>query len=284
MAFEAFMAQRRAPRRTPWLGYLLALLAHVAALALFAAAPRRSPHPTPPHTGLDDTVIGRPVRLWGASAFAAMLPPPASRPPGPADVAPLHADALVPEGPPLPRSHQGHHPRNARPPRPLRPLPPPRLEARTEPPAPLPTPAPETAAEEPMSEDVTDERTSPAEAAAPEGPAAPPPAAPSVVAAQPALDPPYIPAETARGLRVYERYPDMPEALVHRGSLYPLLVGICVSAHGAVTSVSVLQSATPDLDQVVVDAIHSWRYLPFTFDGVALPFCHTLKIVYSVPS
>ena len=76
----------------------------------------------------------------------------------------------------------------------------------------------------------------------------------------------------------------MPEGLAHRGSTYPLLVGICVSDRGSVTSVSVLQSATPDLDQVVVDAIHSWRYHPFTFDGIALPFCHTLKIVYSVPS
>src|SRR5436190_1622200 len=52
----------------------------------------------------------------------------------------------------------------------------------------------------------------------------PPPPAPTPPAPPPArkaqLDTPYIPAETARGLRIYESFPALPPPLVKRGALY----------------------------------------------------------------
>jgi outer membrane biosynthesis protein TonB len=97
------------------------------------------------------------------------------------------------------------------------------------------------------------------------------------------LDPPYVPSTFARGLRVYEYFPRIPAALAIRGRQYVTVVDICVSADGSVKEVSVREGgAAPALEPLLLKAIHTWRYRPWSFEGVAIPFCHPLRIVYSV--
>jgi TonB family protein len=273
MAFEAFLAERRPrPRRPRRVGYLLALLAHLGALALAVAAPKRAPRGRPqPRAELDGGARGQAVRLWSASVFAPSLPK---------DAQALQARASTPERPVAVRSarvRQGRRPALRSPSRPTHA---PSAEAVAGAIALAPPPPPELPPEpEPLPQEEPPEHPTP-------GPALAPPAAPVAQAPppKPSLEPPYIPAETARGLRIYESFPGIPTALARRGSNYPLVVSICVSKQGSVASASLLSRSEPELDQVVLDAIRTWRYRPFSFDGVALPFCHTIRIVYSIPA
>lgn len=56
------------------------------------------------------------------------------------------------------------------------------------------------------------------------------------------------------------------------------LVRICVTTSGAVSSVAVVRSADPALDQRVMSTIPRWHYTPLVEDTRAIPFCYTVNL------
>ncbi|HWA75302.1 MAG TPA: protein kinase [Polyangiaceae bacterium] len=56
------------------------------------------------------------------------------------------------------------------------------------------------------------------------------------------------------------------------------LVKICVTTSGTVSSVSVVRSADPALDQRLMSTIPRWRYTPLLEDTRAIPFCYTVNL------
>jgi TonB family protein len=139
----------------------------------------------------------------------------------------------------------------------------------------LPTPEPAIAPPGAPTDDETVAFTD--DAGSPE-PAAPPPPAP---APEPAA-PPLVPSSEASYLRTYETFPGLPGNLQRRGSVYHVLVKVCVAADGRVHDVTVAQGGALDLDRVLVTAVRTWRYRPRLVAGTPAPFCHLMGFEYSM--
>jgi TonB family protein len=303
MAFEAFLAQER-PRlgRFRGAGFGCSLLLHVgsAALALGLAVGARGPAPDTRLGGRPALAV--PVRLSERPVFYEV----ARR--GLEGAGGESAAAPEPNRLPLAQGRaEGRRPRPAKAPR---------LRARAEP----RRDAPLVIAPPPLADPVPAEAPAPAltgrgpEAPPPEAPqpgeGAAPEAAPvaageglalaglgagvggagsggggAAAAGSPStkapLDPPYVPSSVARGLRVHEVFPRLPEGLGKRGSVYRVLVDICVAPNGQVSEVALKRGAAADLDRAVLAAIRTWRYSPWRLDGHAIAFCHPMSIVYS---
>ena len=61
------------------------------------------------------------------------------------------------------------------------------------------------------------------------------------------------------------------------------LVNLCVTAGGAVTSVSLRNSTSyPDYDQRLLEAVRDWRYRPYMVNGAPVPVCSVVKFVYQI--
>jgi protein TonB len=83
-------------------------------------------------------------------------------------------------------------------------------------------------------------------------------------------------------LRTYETFPSLPRSLWVTGRVYNVMTRVCVSAEGRVSGVAVRSGAEPELDQLLVSTMRSWRYRPRLVDGAARPFCHLMKVQYAV--
>ncbi|HLL24922.1 MAG TPA: energy transducer TonB [Kofleriaceae bacterium] len=60
-------------------------------------------------------------------------------------------------------------------------------------------------------------------------------------------------------------------------------VKVCIDASGGVTSVGLLGSTRyPAYDDQLLAAVRSWRYRPYSIDGVAKPVCASVAFVYSI--
>jgi outer membrane biosynthesis protein TonB len=106
-------------------------------------------------------------------------------------------------------------------------------------------------------------------------------AAPSGVAAR--IDQPTdVSPSEATYLRTYETFPSLPRSLWVVGRVYNVMTHVCVSAEGRVTGVAIRSGAAPELDQLLVSTMRSWRYRPRYVDGAARPFCHLMKVQYAV--
>jgi hypothetical protein len=91
-----------------------------------------------------------------------------------------------------------------------------------------------------------------------------------------------IPMNFAAYLRTYEAFPTLPESCWPPGRLTnSMLLEICVSDRGSVDEVMVRQSAGDEVDGYLTTAVRNWRYRPRVVQGVARPFCHLIRIVYS---
>lgn len=106
---------------------------------------------------------------------------------------------------------------------------------------------------------------------------------PTAAAAPPDLPPSISPRE-ASYLRTYETFPSLPRSLWVLGRKYHVLVEVCVTDGGRVAGVQVRSGATPELDRTLVSAMRSWRYRPYIVGGSARPFCHLMKMEYSLRS
>jgi len=104
------------------------------------------------------------------------------------------------------------------------------------------------------------------------------------VAAAAALPPEPIPisAGEAGYLRTYEAYPSLPRSLAVWGRVYSVLAQVCVSDRGQVADVAIKHGAAPELDRAVTVAMRSWRYRPRMVAGAPRPFCHLIKLEFSL--
>jgi hypothetical protein len=102
----------------------------------------------------------------------------------------------------------------------------------------------------------------------------PPEAAPVTTVVQ-------MPTTLARGLRLFDTFPRLPQELARTGRKYPVDLEICVDQRGAVANVHVEAGGPEQLNDVLVPAVRTWRYRPYTVGGLSRPFCHSMRIVYS---
>jgi outer membrane biosynthesis protein TonB len=175
--------------------------------------------------------------------------PPAVVSPGPPAEAPL-----VPR-----RGHAVHHPRSG--------------QER----APMAAPLGPNPLEPPPLEDAGESEEAPASATGT--------SASAVTSAAPVL-PPSEPLSISAGeagyLRTYEDYPSLPRSLWVTGRVYSVLAQICVSARGEVSGVTIKRGAAAELDRAVTVAMRSWRYRPRLVEGAPRPFCHLMKLDFSL--
>jgi hypothetical protein len=82
--------------------------------------------------------------------------------------------------------------------------------------------------------------------------------------------------------RIEQSFPRLPQSLWVHGKIYSVELQLCVAADGQVSQVGLRRGAARELDEVVVATARTWRYRPYTVDGVARPFCHLMKIDYEV--
>jgi TonB family protein len=90
-----------------------------------------------------------------------------------------------------------------------------------------------------------------------------------------------IPADEAKYLRTYEIYPSLPQGMRVPGHVYEVVVEVCVAADGHVSDVVIKHGATAELDRLLASAMRSWRYRVLMANGVARPFCHLMKVIYT---
>jgi TonB family protein len=83
-------------------------------------------------------------------------------------------------------------------------------------------------------------------------------------------------------LRTSDNYPSLPRSLWVAGRIYSVLVQVCVSTEGRVSKVSVQRGAAPELDRAVVSTIMGWHYRPRLVAGAPRPFCHLMKLDFSL--
>jgi TonB family protein len=97
-----------------------------------------------------------------------------------------------------------------------------------------------------------------------------------------ATEPISISGGEAGYLRTYESYPSLPHSLWVVGRVYSVLAQVCVSARGEVSDVNIKHGAAPELDRAVMVAMRSWRYRPRMVEGAPRPFCHLMKLDFSL--
>jgi hypothetical protein len=158
-------------------------------------------------------------------------------------------------------------------------------------------PAPQTPVRRPRR--LTSLPPPPADPTADLPPATPPPsapkpalhldAAPARIVGQPAAGsagstrPLYLSPGVARGLRIYDSFPRMPEPLRGPGAQYMVLADVCVSDRGVVDRVRVSAPAgAAALEHALTDAIRTWRYRPLMTSGRPSPFCHQVNMRYQL--
>ena len=90
-----------------------------------------------------------------------------------------------------------------------------------------------------------------------------------------------MPTTVARGLRVFDTFPRLPQELSRAGARYPVDLEICVDQRGTVANVHIEAGSPEQLNNVLVSAVRTWRYRPYRVGGLSRPFCHSMRIVYS---
>ncbi len=109
------------------------------------------------------------------------------------------------------------------------------------------------------------------------------PGEPAVQAAAGSPDsPPLVAAAEARYLRTYETFPRLPKSLHVAGRTYAVGLRICVCPLGRVTDVQIERGAAPELGEVLASAVRTWRYRPRAVAGVPAPFCHLMRVEYTL--
>ncbi len=104
------------------------------------------------------------------------------------------------------------------------------------------------------------------------GPAAAPPPPPE----PPKVLPPAVGAKQ----KLHAPDPELPEAFQRLGTVYNVMVKICVSAAGTVSGVTVLKGADPLIDASTVNTVKSWKFTPFTINNNPVPFCYATRFVF----
>ena len=75
-------------------------------------------------------------------------------------------------------------------------------------------------------------------------------------------------------------YPVFPPSLIHGEMVYVVEAKICVSATGAVDTITITKGSDTLLNENVVKAVKTWRYRPMRFNGMAVAFCYVPKFEF----
>jgi periplasmic protein TonB len=68
--------------------------------------------------------------------------------------------------------------------------------------------------------------------------------------------------------------PPFPPSLRKAGLTYAIVAKICVSPGGAVSAITLMKKADPQLDAGVVSTVKTWRFRPLMANDTAVPFCY----------
>jgi hypothetical protein len=92
----------------------------------------------------------------------------------------------------------------------------------------------------------------------------------------------FVPPKVATGRLAIDPYDEryqarLPAALARAGMSLWALLKVCVGVDGQVNEVTVIRGADPAVDPIIVAAIKTWRYHPYTVDGRPVPFCTNVR-------
>jgi hypothetical protein len=125
-------------------------------------------------------------------------------------------------------------------------------------------------------EDSTLDDPSPSTLRGPPGPPGP------VGAGPPPKDQSEISPLDAAYLCTYQSLRSLPRALYSPGKVYRLLVQLCISAEGRVSSATLQKGAAAELDTQVLTDLREWRYKPRIVHGKPTAFCYKVRVSYEV--
>jgi hypothetical protein len=108
------------------------------------------------------------------------------------------------------------------------------------------------------------------------------PAPPAARPVAPATEVLQVSPGEATYLRIHEVFPSLPRSLWVSGRVYAVIAQVCVSTEGRVSDVAIKRGAAPELDRAVVASARSWRYRPRLVQGAPRPFCHLIKLEFSL--
>lgn len=75
--------------------------------------------------------------------------------------------------------------------------------------------------------------------------------------------------------------PVLPAEAKTAGLRAMVLVKVCVSVTGEVTSVTFWKRENPPIDEAVKKAMFARRYEPFRKNGTLVPFCHPVNVSFA---
>jgi Gram-negative bacterial TonB protein C-terminal len=75
--------------------------------------------------------------------------------------------------------------------------------------------------------------------------------------------------------------PQLPHPYARLGLGREMLVKTCVSTHGSVSSVQVLNGFDGAVNARVIETIRGWRLAPYSLDGHAVPFCYETRFRFT---
>jgi TonB family protein len=74
--------------------------------------------------------------------------------------------------------------------------------------------------------------------------------------------------------------PPFPSSLMHDKMVYVVETKICISATGAVDSVTITRRSDTELDASVSNTLKAWRYWPMTLNNTAVAFCYPVRFEF----
>jgi protein TonB len=89
--------------------------------------------------------------------------------------------------------------------------------------------------------------------------------------------PKFLPPNIGLAQKISGDDPPFPPSLRRPGSVYHVLVKVCVSTSGTVDKVTIMKSTEAQLDGGVIDTLtRNWRFRPYMANATPIPFC-TIK-------
>jgi protein TonB len=84
----------------------------------------------------------------------------------------------------------------------------------------------------------------------------------------------FLPPNMGAAQKISGADPPFPPAMRRPGAVYHVLVRIYVSAAGTVDKIVLMKGADRQLDDGVLSTVKSWRFRPYTANGMAIPFSY----------
>jgi protein TonB len=91
----------------------------------------------------------------------------------------------------------------------------------------------------------------------------------------------FVPPTVGEKLKVTGAQPVYLEVAKRAGVQGIVIIKLCIKTNGRVdTSKTKILKGIPVLDNEVLSKVKTWRYKPYTVDGVATPACFPVRFVF----